>query len=327
VSRRALAARPIQFEDHAEWDRLAIRHGCLFDSTRWTQLHEPTIRRIGIFDSGSNLRGGFCVWEQRKFGLRILRNPPFTPHIGPFFDYRASNPAAQSGEQRAVAEAMAAWMAQDNAAITFAGLGVGHRDCLPFYWRGYKVIPAYTYRIDLDQTIDDLLGNFSPDRRKAIRKAQKDAIEVQPFDRTDDLPRLVGASFDRHRKRISSSHISRILEEFAPNSGGYGIQATDKGKVVAGVYVVYDTKTAYYLLGGYTDGAHHGAGALAMWHAITKAKNLGLQVFDFEGSVVPPIERYFRGFGGKLTPYFSVHKAWLPLEIGLKAFSHYRNRF
>ena len=53
--------------------------------------------------------------------------------------------------------------------------------------------------------------------------------------------------------------------------------------------------------------AHHGA-----------AKDRGLAIFDFEGSVILPIERYFRGFGGTLTPIISVHKAWLPLEMGLK---------
>ena len=72
---------------------------------------------------------------------------------------------------------------------------------------------------------------------------------------------------------------------------------------------------------------HNGVGPLAMWVAILKAKEMGLQVFDFEGSIVPPIERYFRGFGGKLTPIFSVHKAWLPIEIGLKMMPKYRSRY
>jgi hypothetical protein len=47
---------------------------------------------------------------------------------------------------------------------------------------------------------------------------------------------------------------------------------------------------------------------------------LGLRAFDFEGSVVPAIERHFRGFGGTLTPYFRVNKAWLPIEMVLKFF-------
>ena len=36
--------------------------------------------------------------------------------------------------------------------------------------------------------------------------------------------------------------------------------------------------------------------------------------------MLPPVERYFRGFGGRLVPIFGVHRAWLPLEMALKLF-------
>lgn len=55
-----------------------------------------------------------------------------------------------------------------------------------------------------------------------------------------------------------------------------------------------------------------------MFEAIQHTQQLGLERFDFEGSVIPAIERYIRGFGGKLTPYFKVNKAWLPIELAMK---------
>jgi hypothetical protein len=33
------------------------------------------------------------------------------------------------------------------------------------------------------------------------------------------------------------------------------------------------------------------------------------RVFDFEGSMLEPIEHFVRAFGGRQTPYFSVSKA------------------
>jgi hypothetical protein len=72
-------------------------------------------------------------------------------------------------------------------------------------------------------------------------------------------------------------------------------------------------------MGGYgSEHKHHGAGPAAMFAAIRHAKKQGLAIFDFEGSMIPPIERYFRGFGGLLTPYLTVNKAWLPFEFVLK---------
>jgi len=31
-------------------------------------------------------------------------------------------------------------------------------------------------------------------------------------------------------------------------------------------------------------------------------------VFDFEGSMLPPVERYFRAFGARQTPYLRVSR-------------------
>ena len=53
-----------------------------------------------------------------------------------------------------------------------------------------------------------------------------------------------------------------------------------------------------------------------MWEAIKFTKEeLGLNQFDFEGSMVPPIELFFRKFGGKLTPYYTVSLTKLSVKL------------
>ncbi|HOK80319.1 MAG TPA: GNAT family N-acetyltransferase, partial [bacterium] len=90
-------------------------------------------------------------------------------------------------------------------------------------------------------------------------------------------------------------------------------------KAISAMLCIHNNSYAHYLLGGYDESSkHRGAGVLSMWEGIIYAKSLGLKYFDFEGSMVPEIEKYFRGFGGVLTPYFRVNKAKLPLEIFLK---------
>jgi hypothetical protein len=58
------------------------------------------------------------------------------------------------------------------------------------------------------------------------------------------------------------------------------------------------------------DPAHRtsGAASLCIWEAIARQPDT-TEVFDFEGSVIEPIERFFRGFGALQTPYFHVSKA------------------
>ena len=86
-----------------------------------------------------------------------------------------------------------------------------------------------------------------------------------------------------------------------------------KGEALAASLVVWDNQRTYYLIGGYdAENAHQGAGTLNLWHAIKDAKARGNRLFDFEGSMIPEVERYFRGFGGELKTFFSVEKKnWL----------------
>jgi hypothetical protein len=318
MSAKDLTARPLEPADLEAWDGLATRHGCIFHSLRWTELLGPSLGRLGIYDAGGNLRGGFCIWEQRRLGLRILRNPPDTREIGPFYEPRASNPAARTDEQRAVVDAMADYLASSGAAVVSLGLSPGIADCLPFHWRGWKVVPRYTYRIALAQAEDTLLAAMSTERRKNVRKSRADGVTVEDIADTRAMRALVIETFARQQMSVPLASTDAILSGFPPGNGSYCLIARMDGRPIAGVYVVHDARTAYYLMGGYSEDAHNGAGALAMWHAILKAKEMGLSVFDFEGSVIPPIERYFRGFGGQLTPIFTVNKAWLPLEMALK---------
>lgn len=327
MSVKPLFTHPLLQSDRETWEELVKQHGCIFDSLSWSEIFPQPLNRIGIYDAGNNLRGGFCVYEQHMFRLRILRNPPFTSQIGPFFEFRASNPSARTDEQRSVAEAMAEYLSASNAAVKSLSLSSQITDCLPFFWRGWKVIPHYTYRIDLTQSQDAILNAMSSERRKNLRKSVNDGVYVSESFDFKVIRDLVLQSFSRQKKHIPLTSLEKILFYFSKSMNSYCMIAQIGGRPIAGVYIVHDHNTAYYLLGGYTDGAHHGAGALAMWSAIEKAKKIGLQVFDFEGSSIQPVERYFRGFGGQLTQMLSIHRAWLPIEMALKTIPRFRNRF
>ena len=74
----------------------------------------------------------------------------------------------------------------------------------------------------------------------------------------------------------------------------------------AALYLVWDERAAYYLLGGGDPELRNsGAHSLIMWEAIKHAATVS-KTFDFEGSMVEPVERFFRAFGGRQVPYHRV---------------------
>jgi GNAT acetyltransferase-like protein len=80
------------------------------------------------------------------------------------------------------------------------------------------------------------------------------------------------------------------------------------GRAHAALYLVWDQATAYNLIAGAdAELRSSGAQSLLAWEAIRFAATV-TRSFDFEGSMLEPVERFVRGFGARQVPYFSVSK-------------------
>lgn len=308
-------------EDEATFNRLAHTHGTIFNGIEWTNMFCNSMYRYGIYDKGDRLIGGFVLFKERKFGLSMFINPPFTPGIGPFIEVEASNPVSIMDTWKKVLTQINELIEKLQYSIVSISLNKNIIDMQPFIWGKFKVIPGYTYILDLSFSLEEILKRMSNERRKNINKGLKDGLIVNRITDYKIVKSLVVKTFSRQEKKIKESYLNKILFEFASNENSFAFATFREEQPIACCFCVNDSHTAYYILGGYdNESKHHGAGALSMWESIKYAKNIGLRHFDFEGSMIPQIERYFRGFGGQLTPYFRINKASLPLELLLKFF-------
>jgi lipid II:glycine glycyltransferase (peptidoglycan interpeptide bridge formation enzyme) len=178
----------------------------------------------------------------------------------------------------------------------------------------------------LKKALEDISREMTKNRRNDITKALKDGLCVKQITDYAIVKFLVLKTFSRQDKKLNIYYLDKILFEFSNENNSFAFAVFSKGIPISAVFCVYDRETAYYLMSGYDSAnKHRGAGPLAIWESIKYAKLLGLNNFDFEGSMKKEIETYFREFGGKTIPYCCVSKAMLPLEIVLKFFK--RNLF
>jgi hypothetical protein len=85
------------------------------------------------------------------------------------------------------------------------------------------------------------------------------------------------------------------------------------GNVHAAVHIIWDENSAYYLMsGGDLIFRNSGTTSLCLWEAIKFASTVTKR-FDFEGSMLEPVERFFRAFGARQVPYFHIAKTNSPL--------------
>ena len=241
--------------------------------------------------------------------MQVLTMPPLTQTLGPWVERSEASPPRALGEEIELLTALEAalppaeWFVQQFAPSML--------NALPFHWAGYRLELQYTYRLEglgaEDAVWEGMRGNI----RREIRKARR-RLEVRddlPLDRFHDV---WAKTFERQRLPVptSLSRLERLDAACSARDARALLSAhDDAGRVHAVAYVVWDANAAFYLLGGADPALRtSGASSLLLWEAFTRARAV-TDVFDFEGSMLPPVERYFRAFGARQTPYLRVSRA------------------
>ena len=181
---------------------------------------------------------------------------------------------------------------------------------LPFYWKGFKQTTDYVYIIEDLSNLDKIYEQFSNDRRRQIKKAKK-IVEVKDDCDIEKLYEINSMTYERQGIKTPTSlkFLKRLDEACFKNNCRKILYAIDEnGKIHAVTYFVWDENSAYGLLsGGDPKLRNSQAGTLLIWEAIIFASTVTKQ-FDFQGSMIEPIENFLREFGGIQKPYFSIRK-------------------
>lgn len=123
-------------------------------------------------------------------------------------------------------------------------------DTQPFIWRKFKVVPKYTYVVNLSGHEEDIKQNFSKEKRNELNKAVKDGVKVSETKEPEDILTLVYKTIERQGIRISERHLRRVITESFTQCGSVAFVSSKHDLKIAGTLFVYDHATMYALLGG-----------------------------------------------------------------------------
>jgi hypothetical protein len=279
----------------------------LFDSPWWLDAVAPGAwNAVEVRENGDAVaRLPFA--RRSRLGRTVLTQPPLTPALGP-----ALAPANGKYSRRLELEKerLGALIEQlppfDFFRQSFAP---DVTNWLPFYWAGFSASVRYTYRLEDLTDLDAVWAGFADSVRGHVRKAERE-LEVRDDLPFEDFLALHEMTFSRQGAIAPSAALVRRIEEACRERGARDLLfAVDaQGRPHAAVYVVRDERAAFYLMSGRNEElAARGAVPLLIWTAIQRAAATS-RVFDFEGSMIEPIERFVRSFGGRQVPYFRVEK-------------------
>ncbi len=282
----------------------------LFLQYDWLEIvAKPKQWDVAIVESGNEVQAFMPYFKKRKLQFEIITVPPLTPYMGPWFHYpEGQKEATRLSFEKKVTEQLIKQLPKTDKFIQYFHPEI--TNWLPFHWKGFEQSTRYTYVIEDLSDSEKLFGNLQGNIRREIAKAKK-SITISECNEVQTLHQLKEKDFRKKGNEInySSDYFNRIFEKLTANESCKAWIATDEqGNSVASLLLVWDDESAYYLAGAVDpDNKNTGAMSLLMWTAILFSSSV-TNAFNFEGSMIEPVERFFRSFGAKQTPYFEIRK-------------------
>lgn len=287
--------------------------GAIFSQRWWLDAVAP-----GSWDEVVVQRDGELVARlpyvvRKRVGLTYLAMPPLTQTLGPWIRPHSGKYATRLSEEFSLMTQLADALPRfDHFAQNFHH---SITNWLPFYWQGFSQTTRYTYVIESLDDPDAIWSGFKKNIRTDVRKAEKQ-VAVRDDLGLDTFLDLNAKVFERQgiERRYSPELVERIDAVCGKRDCRRILFAEDaQGRLHAAAYLIWDDEAAYYLMGGSDpDLRASGATSFLMWEAIKFAATV-TRSFDFEGSMLRSVERFFRAFGATQKGYFHVTKVNHPL--------------
>ncbi len=223
--------------------------------------------------------GVLLTYSMKRFGISVLISPPFLPRNYFFVEEVDMKP----------------WLSfleglKGSFILTFPDNRVAlrkERICT-------HTLPLVGYEHMLNEN-----------RRRDLKKVEAQGLEVGPG-KVEDLRKFVLQTAEQNELVYNET----ILDLFLEHGEGCGLKifaGMIEGKIVGSQYFMDIDDVRYYLGGGSTSEIK-GIPTGILWHAIRDSAEQGMKIFDFEGSQVEGIARFFKSFGASEIPLYRISK-------------------
>lgn len=264
---------------------------------------------VVLVEKGGQIMGALPYFTKKRWGLLRICMPELTQNMGVYIKYPSKQKYYKklSWEKEIMSELIEKLPKFDSFSQSFH---YSITNWLPFYWKNYEQRTYYTYVIE-DISLDTLQEICETDtRRRRRRRATSAGVEVIEAEDIDKFYELNKMTFKRQEANIGYTleFIKNLYEICKKNDCVKMYFAKYQEKIIAANFLVYDNNSVYYLMGG-IDPEYKNLGAMdvVQFESIKFALNNN-KTFDFEGSIMESIEKYFRSFGAIQKPYFHISK-------------------
>jgi hypothetical protein len=265
-----------------------------------------------VSDGSGRVLGIWPYMPDTRWGLPILRMPPFTSYAGPYLFYPQQEGQKVYKRHEFEHKVMNSLIGQLPRTVYFyQNFLPGVRNSLPFQWAGYQQTTRYTYVVPAKTKVPELNHQLGSELRRRVNKAAED-YEVQLVFMPELLWEMYLETCIRRGikpggERNALLRLCKALQE-RDQADIFVAFERKNGEPVAALLLAHQGTQSQHILGGQVSGSRTGyLNYLMLYQALRYAVE-HQRSFDFEGSMNKGVSRVFRAFGGQLLPYHALRK-------------------
>ena len=280
----------------------------LFQQPWWLDAVAPGQWSEARIEQDGVVKARLPFVERRKWGLKVITHPRLSQTLGPWNAPIPGKSSRRLAEEKHLCHALIDQLPECDYFSQAFHPSV--TNCLPWQWRGFSERILYTYQLDDLSDLDLVWRNFGDCARNQVRKAQQQ-LEVDYCADLETILDVNDLTFARQglKAPYSRDYVRRIEAACGPRNASIRLAAVDaRGRVHAVNYLVLDGRSSHgLLLGSDPELRNSGAGTLLVWEAIRMVAKVA-PVFDFGGSMIEPVETFFRNFGARQVTYHHLSR-------------------
>lgn len=290
---------------------------CIYNQPWWLDAVCGTDSWDVVFsyDKNENIQGSMTYYFKERYGIKYITCPPLTQHNGIcLFIPEGCKYQSKLDYENKIMKDLIDEIESMRFACYIQSQSPNITNWLPFYWKGYSQSTAYTYRIEDTRLgdYDKIFNGFGKGVRKNINKAKPLAI-IEESDDMELFRMMQSKTFARQglEQMYSLDLLNRLNDACREHNARTMLVAKDEeGNIHCASYFVYDRDWVYQIMSG-TDPVFRKSEfkTLCIERAIQFACDTK-RGFDFEGSMLPGVEEYFRKFNAVQTPFFHLKKIY-----------------
>ena len=296
-------------EQRAHIGAFVAQHGRVFQHPLFLEAAAPSVSWITVEDE-DKLIAVLALPLSAKARIRGYHVPPYAHYCGPVTSCESVD-TVNEVFQKAI-EAIPGYR------LLEFKLPLKHQD-ISFYSRfKARIIPSQTHLIKVSDDYD--LKSIHSSKRRYLKKllnAMEDGeLKLAMGEEASlKIPELQAQVAREKGFRYYPEQLQKIINNLGNEHAFSMILSNRQGEVLSGAYCPFDRNSAYHSVNATVrsqEGLAKYANILTAYLSVKEAHQRGLD-FDFEGSNVPGVAKFYQMMGGKPAIFYRIRMAGDPI--------------